>query len=1263
MLSRFRNRKLHLESLENRQLLAAYINEIHFDPLFGSQVEDQYVELKGEPNSTIDAGTYFVAVHSDDGVVELGDVHTIIDLGGKQFGSNGLMVFLPSGNGYSVDTAATAFTGNDGFQGIDGFDSDDDRPEIRGSNNSFLIIQSDIPPSLTDDIDGDNDGLPEGAYLNWTIIDGVAVFRRTVFTRHAYAPILFTENDEGNSRRGTVRVPTEELSYVGRIGDSVDYDPDNWVAGRTVETESDPGNYQFQLQRGIFGTVRPPAFSGRILDHVGQPNWYSDVSGYVFQDRNIDGVKDNGEIGLPDVAVGIKDINSLSATSHVEEVNPDDYESGDVVVNTSSNVTLTIAGDSNAHHSFDVTVVDKEFQNPAAGQMFAHAGVGFFNEGRRLRMDFYRPAKSVTARFIGNSLSATYGRLEIFDKEGQSIRFVRTQPLARGVSQTLSLTSDAEDIAYAVAYSNESYLNSSPFGQIDYLSFAMSDRSATTDANGRYHFDNVPIGTYDVRSDLPSGYRFELPATGTRRLEVNDEKDYHTEHFSLSGGLPPEFNNSSHTVSESASEGAQVGLLDMTLGYPHQELDVAILSGNEDNKFAIDWETRKITLDSTVNFETRTQYDLVVKLTDRFDSDLSSQATVTINVLDANDPPQINDFSAALDENPPLGHTLGTLTGSDEDVGDSFVFSLVDESSDAVELSPEGVLTVGNPAAFNFEVNPNVEIQVQATDPDDANVFSRKFINFRLNDINEPPVISTETVRVAESIAAGGLVGFIEFDDPDAGQTLSWSVVSQDTDLFRVVAGGNLMLLEDQRLNYEQADSHQVVIRVADSGTPSLSSEKTITVDVSDANDAPVFQTQTVEIPEDAIPGADLASLIASDEDAGQTLHYKMVSGPEELLEIADDGTVRLKPEQQLDFETTAQYIVIAEVVDSSLPPASAQATVTVSVADANDAPVLVSTDLSVAENTAAGSVAATVEFSDQDATDAHTFAIVEQSQPWFDINADGQLVVLDGADIDFESTASSTVTVKVTDSAGAEDSHQYTVLVEDQNDPPRLTGEIPNQSASVGEAFYYTIPAGTFVDDDAGDSLRFTLVDGQGFPLPSWLSFDADTLTLSGTPTADYAGSLLVRLDAVDQARAFASTTFKIEIEDDRFPWHNASNGLDVNQDRAVAPIDVLMIINYLNGGNPNEIPVGAPPNRGHLDVNADNFVSPIDALIIINHLNAQASGEGEGEGEGPTDSSTPRDFYFEQYGFETNHDDEEENNELLRVLLESSISRDTTT
>src|SRR5262249_5596127 len=68
-------------------------------------------------------------------------------------------------------------------------------------------------------------------------------------------------------------------------------------------------------------------------------------------------------------------------------------------------------------------------------------------------------------------------------------------------------------------------------------------------------------------------------------------------------------------------------------------------------------------------------------------------------------------------------------------------------------------------------------------------------------------------------------------------------------------------------------------------------------------------------------------------------------------------------------------------------------------------------------------------------------------------------------------------------------------------NHLPVLSTPIADQSAQEFQPFAFTVPAGTFTDPDAGDTLALSARLVGGDALPEWLSFDAGTGTLTGTP------------------------------------------------------------------------------------------------------------------------------------------------------------------
>ena len=113
-------------------------------------------------------------------------------------------------------------------------------------------------------------------------------------------------------------------------------------------------------------------------------------------------------------------------------------------------------------------------------------------------------------------------------------------------------------------------------------------------------------------------------------------------------------------------------------------------------------------------------------------------------------------------------------------------------------------------------------------------------------------------------------------------------------------------------------------------------------------------------------------------------------------------------------------------------------------------------------------------------------------------------------------------------DSAAA---YTMNIIVTAVNDVPKLVKEIPDQSAQVGVAFSYDIPADTFADVD-GDALTYVASRVGGGTLPLWLRFTAATGTFHGTASEASLGTVSVKLTALDAGRARVSDSFDIVVK-----------------------------------------------------------------------------------------------------------------------------------
>ena len=116
-------------------------------------------------------------------------------------------------------------------------------------------------------------------------------------------------------------------------------------------------------------------------------------------------------------------------------------------------------------------------------------------------------------------------------------------------------------------------------------------------------------------------------------------------------------------------------------------------------------------------------------------------------------------------------------------------------------------------------------------------------------------------------------------------------------------------------------------------------------------------------------------------------------------------------------------------------------------------------------------------------------------------------------------------ITVNATNQAGLSAAETFTL--NDAYVAPTLNQQTANQTINAGKAFSIALPSTTFVDPQ-GLTLSYKAALSNGQALPSWLSFNAQTETFSGTAPAT-AGNFGITLTATDSAGLSTSETFSI--------------------------------------------------------------------------------------------------------------------------------------
>ena len=290
-----------------------------------------------------------------------------------------------------------------------------------------------------------------------------------------------------------------------------------------------------------------------------------------------------------------------------------------------------------------------------------------------------------------------------------------------------------------------------------------------------------------------------------------------------------------------------------------------------------------------------------------------------------------------------------------------------------------------------------------------------------------PTDISIEgsTTVVAENSTKGTLVAILSAADPDAGETLSYSLVDD--------AGGRFLIRGNQlivsgNIDYEASSSHQVVVRVTDSAGATFN--RTITVAVLPVNEAPIgVSLSNAAVAEGASGGAIVGAVSGIDVDAKDVFTYSLVDNADGRFVIEGDK-LALASGNSLNYEQTAVHEVTVRVQDRA--GAAFDQTFSIAVSDVNEAPTGLSlTNTVVAENSGAGTSIGTLLAVDGDAGESFTFSLLDDAGGRFAVD-DDQLVVADGALLDFEQAVCHSVRVLVHDEAGSFFDQVLTVTLAD---------------------------------------------------------------------------------------------------------------------------------------------------------------------------------------------------------------------------------------
>src|SRR5205085_551576 len=274
------------------------------------------------------------------------------------------------------------------------------------------------------------------------------------------------------------------------------------------------------------------------------------------------------------------------------------------------------------------------------------------------------------------------------------------------------------------------------------------------------------------------------PADGaTDVARDNMAADYTFSFPTKANSAPTDISLSNSSVDENQPSGTTVGTFTTTDPDPGDTASYGFATGTGDadnGSFQIVGDT--LETNASFDFETKSSYSIRVRSTDGGGLFFEKQFTVSVN--DVNEAPtDISLDKNSIDENQPSGTTIGSLTATDPDTGQTHSFTLQNSGCSGSFPDNNSFSITGNSlksaVSFNFEVKNTYTICVRTTDSGSPPLSFDKQFTIHINDVNDAPVATPDSY----SGAIGNTVAVVQTTASGPHVTLTGnSLIANDTD-------------------------------------------------------------------------------------------------------------------------------------------------------------------------------------------------------------------------------------------------------------------------------------------------------------------------------------------------------------------------------------------------------------------------------------------------------------------------------------------------
>lgn len=367
----------------------------------------------------------------------------------------------------------------------------------------------------------------------------------------------------------------------------------------------------------------------------------------------------------------------------------------------------------------------------------------------------------------------------------------------------------------------------------------------------------------------------------------------------------------------------------------------------------------ELVLEQPLDREQQPEHQLILTAQDGGDPVLSGTAQLTIVVLDNNDNEPAFDlpvYKVSLSENVPVGSLLFKLNATDPDEGSNgeIQYSFGIHTSDSIQKlfgldHNTGEIRVQGDV--DFEESRSYELHVRARDKGVPQMEGHCVIHVEIEDENDnaPEFLLTSLVNpVPENTPLETVVGLFNVRDQDSGANGEITLEISPKLPFKIKSFENhYSLMTREKLDRETVSQYTIKLTARDSGSPPLTTDVIIVLNISDVNDnVPYFSQNSYNsfLKENNPPGSLLCTVAAFDPDEGDNSRLTYLVSGSWIQDAPVSSFVYINPDngniyaqRSFDYETLQVLQIPVIVQDAGSPQLNSNITVYLFILDQND--------------------------------------------------------------------------------------------------------------------------------------------------------------------------------------------------------------------------------------------------------------------------------------------------------------------------------------